>query len=188
MKTMKLLKAEKEDFQRVRGFYHSLIDTMRERGLPVTWMKDIYPSPDFLRESIAAGDLYMACLGEGGEREPAKSASIEAVMVLNHSCNDEYHTVQWGRELKDPEVMVVHALGVHPDFGGKGIGREMINAAREKAVEAGAKALRLDVLKSNERAKNLYIRCGLTYRGTVQLYYENTGRQEFEMYEYLLPE
>ena len=55
------------------------------------------------------------------------------------------------------------------------------------AVEAvGMKAVRLDVLKGNLPAEKLYEGEGFTYVDTVKLFYEDTGRVDFKMYEYLI--
>ncbi len=59
---------------------------------------------------------------------------------------------------------------------------EAINIAKNSSI----KAIRLDVLKSNEPAKKLYLSCGFKYRGTLPLFYENTGKQDYEMFELLL--
>ena len=49
-------KAEPRQFQEVRAFYHSLIDGLEGCPYGAGWIKDIYPAPDFLRESIDHGD------------------------------------------------------------------------------------------------------------------------------------
>ena len=84
------------------------------------------------------------------------------------------------------EVLVIHALGVHPDYSGRGIGKMMVEEAIKIAKKSGAKGLRLDVLKGNEAAKKLYLRCGFQYVGSVQMYYENTGNADFGIYEYVI--
>ena len=45
------------------------------------------------------------------------------------------------------------------------------------------KAIRLDVLKGNLPARRAYEKIGFQYRGTVPMYYEDTGGKEFEMFE-----
>ena len=46
------------------------------------------------------------------------------------------------------------------------------------------KAVRLDVLKGNVPAERLYKGMGFHYVSTVKLFYEDTGRVDFELYEY----
>ena len=45
------------------------------------------------------------------------------------------------------------------------------------------KAIRLDVLKGNAPAERLYTSLGFVYVDTLKLFYEDTGRVDFELYE-----
>ena len=173
---MKIIQANTNDFEMIRSFYHSLIDGMRERGQTITWIKDVYPAADFLRTSLNNGELYMCCDGP----------RTAAVMVVNHDCNEGYCNLGKQTPLTNTEVLVIHALGVHPDYSGRGIGKKMVEEAIEIARKSGAAGLRLDVLKGNEAAEKLYLRCGFKYVGSIQMYYENTGNAEFGIYEYVI--
>ena len=82
--------------------------------------------------------------------------------------------------------MVIHALGVHPRFGGKGLGARMVEAAIAIARESGIKAIRLDVLEGNEPARRIYLACGFESITSVQMFYENTGLANFELFELAL--
>ena len=156
MAVLIIKKAEERDYEQVRDFYHSMTDQMKERGYIITWVKDVHPLPEFLEESIKEGTLYI------------------------------YRDIERTEDLNDSQFFVIHALGVHPDFTGKGVGRSMVEEAVRIAAENGARALRLDVLDTNEPAQKLYCRCGFGYRGTAKLYYENTGWRNFDMYEIVL--
>ena len=100
--------------------------------------------------------------------------------------NEGYLKLGKETPLTGEDVMVIHALGVHPDFTGRGVGKAMVEEAIGAAGKAGVKGLRLDVLKGSETARRLYLRCGFQYTGSVQMYYENTGFAEFGLYEYRL--
>ena len=173
---MKILHASPEDFGRVRSFYHSLIDGMKEKSQTITWIKDVYPAPEFLKTSLDKSELYLCCEGP----------RIAAAMVVNRDCNEGYRNLGKDTPLTNAEVMVIHALGVHPDYSGRGIGKMMVKEAIEMARKSGAKGLRLDVLKGNEAARRLYLRCGFEYVGSVQMYYENTGTADFGIYEFVV--
>lgn len=173
---MDVLQAKPEDFDAVRAFYHSLIDDMEAAGGIITWVKDVYPSPEFLRGSLRDGTLHLGM--EDGQ--------IAAAMVLDSEANEAYPRDVWKVAAADSQVMVIHALGVHPRFGGKGLGAKMTQAAIAIAREQGMKAVRLDVLKGNEPARRIYLKCGFEPVGWVQMYYENTGLADFELFEYAL--
>lgn len=173
---MEIIKAEASAYEATRRFYHSLIDEMERAGNHVTWVKDVYPSPEFLRASAQAGTLYLGM--EDGE--------IAAAMVLNHEASEGYRGAPWEVDADDAEVLVIHALGVHPRFGGRGLGAKMTEGAIRIARDAGMKAIRLDVQRGNDPARRIYVRCGFKPIAEVSMYYENTGLDTFELFEYAL--
>ena len=52
MKSMQIRKAEKNEFDAVRAFYHSMIDAMAGTPFHPKWRKDIYPSKEDLKTAI----------------------------------------------------------------------------------------------------------------------------------------
>ena len=169
-------KAGAGEFEKARSFYHSLIDGMKEKGNVITWVRDVYPSPEFLKAAADAGELHFGI--EDGE--------IAAAMVLNNEGNEAYADAGWPTEAEASQAMVIHALGVHPRFGGRGFGAKMVQAAIDVAKEEGMKAVRLDVLKGNEPARRIYVKCGFKPIGWVRMFYENTGTADFELFEYAI--
>lgn len=168
--------ANQEDYIHVRDFYYSLIDEMADAAYKPGWEKDVYPTQEFLMESISRGELY---IGELDGR-------IASCMVVNHAYNDGYKSVSWSVEAKDSELFVIHALGVHPLFSGKGIAKQMVQKVIEKAGRNGIKAIRLDVLEGNIPAEKAYTKLGFVYRGTIQMFYEDTGWTNFRLFEFVL--
>ena len=173
---LQIERADPSGLEEIRMFYHSLIDEMHRRGLPVTWKKDIYPNTAFLKQALEEGTLYTG----------RSAGRLVSVMVLNHRHSPEYEQGAWQETLGDSQVMVLHALGVHPDAGRRGIGRKMVAEALRIARAERAGALRLDVLRGNEPARKLYLACGFAECGSVTLFYENTGLQVFDLMEALL--
>ena len=173
---MNLVQAKASDFEKAREFYHSLIDEMKQAGNIITWVKDVYPSPEFLRATAEKGELYFGMEGD----------EVAAAMVLNHDANEAYRQTQWPTPASEDEVMVIHALGVHPRFGGKSLGARMVEEAIAIARESGIKAIRLDVLEGNEPARRIYLACGFESITSVQMFYENTGLANFELFELAL--
>jgi ribosomal protein S18 acetylase RimI-like enzyme len=51
-------------------------------------------------------------------------------------------------------------LAIHPDFWGSGIARKLIAECELRATQAGATAIAISVIDSNERAQRLYQRLG----------------------------
>ena len=173
---MKIIQSKREQYDVVRKFYHSLIDGMKDFPFTIGWKKDIYPSPEFLRDSILNGELYLGLDGE----------NLVAAMVLNHQYNEGYRKFKWQTDAADSEITVIHALGVHPSHGGKGYAKAMVKRAFEIAKANSQKVIRLDVLARNLPAKKLYAALGFKYMHTLQMFYEDTGWTDFELYEYVL--
>ncbi len=142
----------------------------------VGWQKDIYPSPEFLEDSIRKGELYLVYEGD----------SIVAAMVLNHDYNEGYKGFQWQIEADDSEIMVIHALGVHPAHSGRGYAAALVREAIETARDSGMKTMRLDVLEGNTPAEDLYTFFGFQYMGDMEMFYEDVGWTNFRLFELLL--
>ena len=160
---MIIVKAEPDQFQAVREFYFDVIDGIGDSGDSVGWKKDIYPAPDFLKESICNSELFIV----------EEDGIIIGSMVLNHLYNDEYRKIHWPTQANDSEVMVIHALGVRPTHREKGCAKQMVQFAINYAIDKQQKAIRIDVLKGNLAAKRLYSGMGFRYIQTLQMYYED---------------
>ena len=133
--------ARADEFEKVRGFYHRLIDMMEGLEFHPRWEKFVYPADDFLRGSLERGELYVGMLGE----------EIAAAMVINGEGADG-----WSVSAARGEFSVIHTLGVMPAYHGRGFARELVAAAKGVARGLGHKALRLDVLNGNLPAVRLY--------------------------------
>ena len=170
---MEIRPAKENEYPAVRKFYHSLIDEMENTQFGPGWKKDIYPAPEFLLESIRKGELYIGTIDE----------VIVSCMVLNHECNEGYKTIKWSVEVEDAGVFIIHALGVTPRFGKRGIAKEMVQKAFDVARQRNIHVLRLDVLQGNTPAVKTYNKMGFQHMGTAQMFYEDTGWTNFEMFE-----
>ena len=170
---LELRKAVPADFPEVWDFYGRLIDGMAGAQFHPGWERDVYPSEEFVRSSLERGELFTAWL-EG---------VMAGAMVINHACTPGYETVAWAVDAAPEEVSVIHALGISPDFQGRGVAGELVRGAVRLAREAGQKAIRLDVLNGNLPAQKLYAAAGFQYRGSVRLFYEDTGMTDFLLYE-----
>lgn len=168
--------ANSNDYINVRNFYYSLIAAMASAEYKPGWKKDIYPTKDFLVKSIKSKELFVGLI----------DGCIVSCMVLNHEYNESYKNVQWSVETKDSELFVIHALGVHPAFSGKGIAKQMVQKAIETAQKNDAKTIRLDVLLGNFPAVKTYKKMGFNYIDTIQMFYEDTGWTQYELFEYMI--
>lgn len=172
--TLNIRCADSGDYPEVRDFYYSLIEAMENAEYKPGWEKDVYPTQDFLIKSIDSGELFLAEL----------DGNLASCMVVNHEYNDGYKGVNWSVQAQDSELLVIHALGVHPEYTGKGIAKKMVRTVIEAARENGIKTIRLDVLEGNLPAEKAYTGLGFVYRDTLKMFYEDTGWTNYRLFEY----
>lgn len=169
-------RAEPADTPRVIAFYDDVIDAMHGATYKPGWQKDVYPTRADLADAVSAGTVYAGIL----------DGAIAASMVVNGAHNPGYENIAWQVNATPAQLRVIHLLAVHPNHAGKGFGKQMVRHALTLARQAGCLAVRLDVLKGNNPANRLYESTGFSYKGTVQLFYEDTGWTDFLMYEHVL--
>lgn len=168
--------ADSRDYSNVRNFYYSLIDAMEDAEYKPGWERDIYPTQEFLIKSINNSELYIVEIDK----------NIAACMVVNHEYNDGYKAIKWSVDADDLEILVIHALGVHPMHSGKGIAKQMVQKVIDIACENKIKTIRLDVLEGNTPAERAYTKMGFEYCDTIKMFYEDTGWTNYKLYEYIV--
>ena len=170
---MVIRKAEKAEFDDVIAFYHELIDSMRDAEFRPKWEKDIYPTRQFIYDSIEKEEMHVAVADDG----------IISAMVVNHDSADGYEKAPWKMQADKNQIAVIHILAVSTRHQRRGAAKEMVAYAIDKSRKNGMKAIRLDVLAENKPAHILYASMGFINIGTIKLYYEDTGLTEFALYE-----
>lgn len=168
--------SEAADYPAVRDFYYALTDEMADAPYHPGWERDVYPTQDFLRDSIRRGELYLGRL----------DGALAACMVVNQSYNEGYRSVSWGVEAADHELLVIHALGVRRAFSGRGLAKELARYVLRMARGRGLKTVRLDVLGGNLPAERAYTAVGFRHVDTLRMFYEDTGWTDYKVFEYLL--
>jgi ribosomal-protein-alanine N-acetyltransferase len=81
----------------------------------------------------------------------------------------------------------LHNMAVHPDFRGRGIGRELIVAVESMCREKDFRRILLEVREDNEIARHLYLRMGFESVGTRTNYY-GPGQHAYLYTKQLKPE
>ena len=109
-------KASPNEFDRIRGFYWALIDAMAADNDKIGWKKGIYPTDEFLRDSLERGTLYTL----------THQQQLAACVIVNSDTNEGYAGVPWRVDCADSEVLIPHALAVSPALQGQGIGRAVV--------------------------------------------------------------
>ena len=160
---MQIVKADTKDYPAVREFYYALTDEMEQAEFTPGWIRDIYPTQEYLKDSIRKGELYIGRCGE-----------------------EAYRQVKWSVEAGDSEVLMIHTLGVRRKFSGRGLAKQLVQEVIDMAENSGIRAIRLDVLKGNLPAEKVYLKMGFRYVDTLPMYYEDTGITDYKAFERLI--
>ena len=174
---MKLELARQNDFDAIIAFYDDVTERTPEMTTYARWSKGKHPTEESIRTYIEEGNMYLYREDDG----------IVGAMAVTMYQGEDYHAIEWARQVGNDEAAVIHILAVSPDRQGEGIGSEMIREAIHLAQANGMKAVRLDALASNTPAHRIYERLGFVQRGQQHLYAENTGWTDFYFFEFRQP-
>ena len=143
--------------------------------------------PDGAKASFRRKKGILTYIEEGSMYLYREDGCIVGAMAVTMYQGEDYHAIEWMRQVGDDEVAVIHILAVSPDRQGEGVGSKMILEAIHLAQANGMKAVRFDALASNKPAHTIYERLGFEQRGQQHLYAENTGWTDFYFFELRQP-
>ena len=136
-----------------------------------------FPSDEMVKNAIAEKDQFIGI--EDGQ--------IVAAYIMNHDCDEAYHTVRWLTDVEDKEMVVLHALRVLPEYSGRGYSKQLVQHAIDTARERGLKSIRLDCIEGNDIPQKMYMSFGFAYVDTVEITYVDIGiPRKFLLYEFAL--
>ena len=173
---MTLQRANELEFADIQKFYWDVIEEIHRNNIKhenLGWEKGVYPSDEFLQNSLKRGELYT--LKENG--------ILCACVILNSESNEGYAGCPWSITCAPDEVLIPHALAVNPGLQGKGVGRQVVEHIVALAKAGHQKAVRLDVLGACKAAERLYTHCGFQFVEAKDMFYEDTGWTEYKMFE-----
>jgi ribosomal protein S18 acetylase RimI-like enzyme len=170
---MRLESATREDFDAIIAFYDDVIERTPAMTTYARWSKGKHPTAEGIRTYIDEGCMYLY----------RANGIIVSAMAVTMYQGDDYHAIEWSKQVTDDKVAVIHILAVSPDHQGSGIGSEMIREAIRIARDKGMEAIRLDALASNTPTHRIYKHLGFEFRGKQHLYAENTGWTDFFFFE-----
>lgn len=170
--------ATASDFDSIWALYEQSCALQTPDNAGPGWTLGLYPTHADIQERIVAGELYV------GELD----GSIVAAVVILVGQDEDMQDVSWKYIVADSEVCVLHLLVVSPQHRGKHLGSALVERCLKEASRLGCRVVRLDITQENTPARHLYMRHGFEFVGTYELYYEDTGYHDFEMFECLLSE
>ena len=109
----------KQIFALSRKFYWDVIEDIHRNNVNnenLGWEKGVYPSDDFIQNSLTKGELYTL----------TEKDTLYACVILNSEHNEGYDKCTWSITCDSSQVLTPHALAVNPAFQGKGIGKIVV--------------------------------------------------------------
>lgn len=173
---IQIRKATESDLDCIENLYENICGYLETHKNYPGWKKDIYPTRCDAEKGFQADGLYIA-------RIDSKTAGA---MILKHEPEEGYKNGNWLTEDDYQHIYVVYTLAVHPDFLKCGVGTELLMFAERVARTEQCISIRLDVVKDNFPAEQLYQKCGYQFIGTVSLGYEAYGLPWYNLYEKIL--
>jgi ribosomal protein S18 acetylase RimI-like enzyme len=161
---MDISRAKAEEIDQIMDLVQAAIVTMEKIGI-FQWSTH-YPNRELILSDIAAGSFYTLSVDQ----------KIAGMMALNEDQQPEYKNLVWDDMYGRP--LVIHRLGVHPDFQKRGLAKQLVRFAEQYARENGYTSIRLDTFGGNFQALRLYN--ALKYRHVGNI---NFGRGDFWTFE-----
>lgn len=164
------------DIDELENLYNNLNDYLEAGTNYPGWAKGIYPIRETAVNGIQNNKLFVLKMNN----------EIAGSIILNHEPETAYSQVIWGIEADYKDIVVIHTLVVQPKYMKNGVGKKLMNFAKEYSIEREMKTIRLDVSIHNTPAISLYEKCGYKYVATVDLGLNIPELVWFKLYEIVL--
>ena len=165
MRQLEIREATSNDFSELMLFYHMMCEVLDGKEFLPNGNRGGFPSGEMVSEAISRHGQFLGI----------EDGKIIAAYILNHHCDPAYHCARWQVDAKPDAVMILHALRVSPQYGGRGYAKRLVEHAIATAKERNQKAIRLDVLEGNTIPERMYAAYGFQYVDTVEICYEDIG-------------
>ena len=166
--------ADQSDLDGVIALYKAICDHQDADQFGADWTWGEYPSPEGLAKMIKDDCLVIG----------KKDGQIIAGALI--TVGEDYPQVDWPTKVSDDKIGVIHLLGIHPDFRGQGLSKQILQAAFQAARHLNLQVLHLDTLGGNVPAYHLYTSNGFKPVETLTLHYDDIGDQKATVMEYQL--
>lgn len=146
---------EADELEAVWSLAVRAVRRMNEEG-NAQWGAD-YPTKPHYAGDAARRELY--AVREGGR--------ILGVACINAEESPEYAAISWKNT---GPTLSVHRMAVDPEYQGRGLAGDLLEAAERLALERGLAAIHLDTYAQNSRMQALLRRRGYIRRGEIRLH------------------
>lgn len=172
---LRFAQATQDQYGEILALYEDAIASLSRDGIEIYWDLDHHPSRAFLRRAIERGELFVAM----------RDGRVVGAFVMDAGQRPEYAEIAWACQASPDEVRVMHVLAVHSSARGVGVGRFLLNAAKDYCRSRGIRSLRLDALSCNAPACALYRSEGFSTVESRIIHIPDVGPHPFEVFEYV---
>ena len=102
--------AEEKNFIELRHFYDGMCKVLSGKDFLPEGDKGGFPPDEMIKDAIKERNQFIGI----------EDGRIVAAYIMNHDRDEAYHTVKWLIDANDNETVVLHALRVLPEYGGRG--------------------------------------------------------------------
>ena len=131
--------AEEKNFIELRQFYDGMCKALSEKDFLPEGDKGGFPPDEMIKDAIKERNQFIGI----------EDGRIVAAYIMNHDRDEAYHAVKWLIDANDNETVVLHALRVLPEYGGRGYSKQLVQHAIDTARERNLKSIRLDCIEGN---------------------------------------
>ena len=169
--------AEEKDFRELRQFYDCMCKVLDEKDFLPEGNKGGFPSDEMIKGAIKEKNQFIGI----------EDGRIVAAYIMNHDRDEAYHSVRWLIDANDNETVVLHALRVLPEYGGRGYSKKLVQHAIDIARKRHLKSIRLDCIEGNDIPQKMYMSFGFEYVDKIEITYVDIGvPRKFLLYEFVL--
>ena len=145
--------AEEKNFIELRQFYDDMCKVLSGKDFLPEGDKGGFPPDEMIKDAIKERNQFIGI----------EDGRIVAAYIMNHDRDEAYHAVKWLIDANDNETVVLHALRVLPEYGGRGYSKQLVKHAIDTARERNIKSIRLDCIEGNDIPQKMYMSFGFKY-------------------------
>ena len=143
---MNITRLSEADKGHILSLFKAVTAELRKGGIK-QWDR-FYPNRFVISKDLKEQHLF-------GVKEKGQ---VIAVITVDRNQSEKYQTVIWEDDAE--KAGCIHRLSVHPEYQGKGIGKQLLQFAEEQVRREGLQSVRLDVFSSNPSAISMYEKAG----------------------------
>ena len=162
--------AKKQEIGEILTLTNACAQAMIAQGI-YQWNQH-YPSRTAFQQDVSRGELYVL----------EKQDKIVGIVVISTLMDLEYEPIAW--LTPNGNNVYIHRLGVHPQYQGQGLARQLMDFAESQARKAQMDSVRLDTFSQNKRNQKFYVNRG--YKQLGNIYFPKQSEFPFYCYELVL--